>query len=230
MKPFQHKSDIFFDLDHTLWDFEKNSALAFEMIFKKHHLEVNLDFFLEHYIPTNLKFWKLYREEKISQEELRYQRLKEVFDLMNYKVTADLIHLISQEYIQYLPKFNHLHEGAYEILDYLYPNYNLHIITNGFESVQNGKLKNSDLLKYFKTITHSESAGVKKPNPIIFNHAIQSANTNKENSIMIGDSWEVDIEGALNYGMDAIFFNELNIPIHNNFPQVNQLLHLKNYL
>jgi len=230
MKPFQYKSDIFFDLDHTLWDFEKNSALAFETIFKKHELKLDLENFLVHYIPTNLKFWKLYREEKISQEELRYQRLKEVFDLMNRQVADDLIHLLSHEYIHYLPQFNHLYDGAKEILEYLYPNYNLHIITNGFQSVQDGKMKNSDLLKYFKTITNSESAGVKKPNPTIFNHAIQLAKTKKEKSIMIGDSWEADIEGAINSGIDAIFFNEFNIPVENNFPQVNHLLGLKTYL
>lgn len=230
MKPFQHKSDIFFDLDHTLWDFEKNSALAFEAIFKKHKLQLDLRDFLCHYVPTNLKFWKLYREEKISQDELRYQRLKEVFDLMTESVADDVIHLISQEYIYFLPRFNHLYDGTNEILEYLHSKYNLHIITNGFQSVQEGKMKNANLVKYFKTVTNSESAGVKKPNPIIFNHAIQLANTDKEKSIMIGDSWEADIEGALNSGIDAIFFNEFNVPVENNFPHVNHLLELKNYL
>lgn len=230
MKPFQHKLDIFFDLDHTLWDFEKNSALAFETIFKKHQLDFDLEHFLSHYIPTNLRFWKLYREEKISQEELRYQRLKEVFTLMHQEVQDDLIHLISEEYIHYLPQFNHLYDGALEILDYLYPKYNLHIITNGFHTVQEGKMKNSNIDKYFKTITNSEMAGVKKPNPIIFNYAIERAKAHKEKSIMIGDSLEADVEGALNSGIDAIFFNEFNIPVENNIPQINHLLHLKNYL
>ena len=83
-------------MDHTLWDFEKNSALAFETIFKKHELSLELDRFLHFYVPTNLKYWKLYREEKISQEELRYKRLKEVFDLMQQEVDDSIIHLLSK--------------------------------------------------------------------------------------------------------------------------------------
>lgn len=230
MKSFHHKSDIFFDLDHTLWDFEKNSALAFETIFKKHELSLELDRFLHFYVPTNLKYWKLYREEKISQEELRYKRLKEVFDLMNQAVNDELIHLLSKEYIIYLPQFNHLYEGAQEILNYLFTKYNLHIITNGFQSVQAGKIKNANLEKYFKTITNSESAGVKKPNPMIFHYAINSAKTTVEKSVMIGDSIEADIEGALNVGLDAIFFNEFKMEVDQQIHQVFDLLSLKQYL
>jgi len=229
MKPFQNKSDIFFDLDHTLWDFEKNSALAFEMIFDKHKLSLDLESFLSFYVPINFKYWKLYRDEKISTEDLRYYRLKEVFDLMNEKVNDELIHLLSKEYIHYLPQFNHLYDGATEILDYLSPNYNLHIITNGFQTVQYGKLKNSNIEHYFKTVTNSEMAGVKKPNPIIFEYALQKANAEKPKSIMIGDSLEADVEGALNSGLDAIFFNEFNIEVTPSITQINHLLLLKNY-
>jgi YjjG family noncanonical pyrimidine nucleotidase len=229
MKPFQNKSDIFFDLDHTLWDFEKNSALAFEMIFEKHKLSLDLESFLNFYVPINFKYWKLYRDEKISTEDLRYYRLKEVFDLMEEEVNDDLIHLLSKEYIYYLPQFNHLYDGATEILDYLFPNYNLHIITNGFQNVQFGKLKNSNIEHYFKTITNSEMAGVKKPNPIIFEYALQKANAEKLKSIMIGDNLEADVEGAINSGLDAIFFNEFNIEVTPSITQINHLLLLKNY-
>lgn len=230
MKSFHHKSDIFFDLDHTLWDFEKNSALAFKTIFYKHGVNLDLDAFLHFYVPTNLKYWKLFREEKITQAALRYKRLKEVFDLMNQKVNDELIHLLSEEYIVYLPKFNHLYEGAEEILKYLFPKYKLHIITNGFQSVQAGKIKNANLEKYFMTITNSESAGVKKPNPMIFHYAINSAKTTSERSLMIGDSLEADIEGALNIGLDAIFFNEFKVEVNPQIHQVFDLLSLKQYL
>lgn len=230
MKSFHHKSDIFFDLDHTLWDFERNSALAFETIFHKNQLNFDLKLFLHYYVPTNLKYWKLYRDEKISQEELRYNRLKEVFDLMKVEINDNIIHLLSKEYIVYLPKFNYLYDGAEEILNYLYPKYNLHIITNGFQSVQAGKIKNANLEKYFKTITNSESAGVKKPNPMIFQHAINSAKTSVEKSVMIGDSLEADIEGALNIGLDAIFFNEFKVDVNQQIHQVFDLLSLKQYL
>jgi len=227
---FKNKTDIFFDLDHTLWDFEKNSALAFEKIFEKHQLDLNLEEFLLHYIPTNLKYWKLYRDEKISQEDLRYHRLKEVFDLMNMEVEDEMIHLLSHEYIHYLPQFNYLYEGAWEILDYLFPKYKLHIITNGFQTVQAGKLKNSNIEHFFQTITNSEMAGVKKPNPLIFEYALKKANATKSKSIMIGDSLEADIEGAINVGLDAIFFNEFNVSVDEKIHQVNHLMLLKEYL
>lgn len=229
MKSFHHKSDIFFDLDHTLWDFEKNSALAFETIFEKHQLKFNLNNFLVHYVPTNLKYWKLYREEKITQENLRYHRLKEVFDLMNENVQDELIHLLAREYIHYLPQFNHLYEGAIDVLEYLYPKYKLHIITNGFQNVQATKIKNARIEHYFQTVTNSEMAGVKKPNPLIFEFALDLAKVNKLQSVMIGDSLEADVEGALNSGLDAIFFNEFNIKTDSKIFQINQLRLLKNY-
>ena len=202
----------------------------FEKIFEKHQLDLNLEEFLLHYIPTNLKYWKLYRDEKISQEDLRYHRLKEVFDLMNMEVEDEMIHLLSHEYIHYLPQFNYLYEGAWEILDYLFPKYKLHIITNGFQTVQAGKLKNSNIEHFFQTITNSEMAGVKKPNPLIFEYALKKANATKSKSIMIGDSLEADIEGALNVGLDAIFFNEFNVSVDEKIHQVNHLMLLKEYL
>ena len=167
---------IFFDLDHTLWDFEKNSALAFEKVFYKHSIDVDLNVFLVHYIPLNLKYWELYRHEKVTQMQLRYGRLKDAFDLLNYEIDDATIDLLSKEYIHYLPQFNHLFDGTIEVLEYLKSKYNLHIITNGFQEVQAGKMKNSGIEKYFQTITNSEMAGVKKPNPKIFEFALSLAN------------------------------------------------------
>ena len=94
---------IFFDLDHTLWDFEKNSNLTFEQLFKAHDIQLELQEFLKVYSPINFDYWKLYREEKVSKEALRYGRLKNSFDKLNYAVTDDLIHLLSEEYINILP-------------------------------------------------------------------------------------------------------------------------------
>lgn len=227
---YQHKTDIFFDLDHTLWDFEKNSALAFQSIFDEYKLPYPLDQVLELYVPTNLKYWKLYRDEKISQSDLRYHRLKEVFDGIHQEVPDTLIYQISESYIDYLPKFNNLYDGAIELLDYLMPKYRLHIITNGFQTVQKGKLQNSGIEKYFKTVTNSEMAGVKKPNRVIFDFALKHAQAKVQNSLMIGDSWEADIEGAVNMGMDAIFFNEFNIEVGDKVPQVRHLNEIKLYL
>lgn len=227
---FNKKTDIFFDLDHTLWDFERNSALAFQSIFTKHNIDVDLANFLYHYVPINLKYWVLYREEKIGHVELRYKRLKETFDLVPYEIQDRVIDLISEEYIKYLPTFNHLFEGAVDILEYLKPKYNLHIITNGFQDVQFGKLKNANIAHYFTTVTNSEMAGVKKPNPKIFEFALQLAKAEKETSLMVGDSLEADMEGAKNIGLDALFFNETKIDVEHDFPQIFHLSELKNIL
>jgi putative hydrolase of the HAD superfamily len=232
-KKFSHKTDVFFDLDHTLLDFEKNSALAFETIFKNNSLEFDLQSFLTFYVPTNLKYWKLFREEKISQADLRYFRLKEVFELMNQRVDDRVIALLSKEYIDFLPTFTHLYDGTFEILDYLKASpYRLHIITNGFQEVQAFKLKNAKIDHYFHTVTDADNAGVKKPNPLIFEKAILNANADISACLMIGDSWEADIEGALNVGLDAIYFNEHKQPYPANpiVTSVHNLLDLKFYL
>jgi len=226
----EYITDVFFDLDHTLWDFEKNSALAFEKVLKKHVVNVDLKVFLLHYVPLNLKYWELYRHEKVTQEVLRYGRLKDTFDLLHYKIDDETIDLLSKDYIHYLPQFNHLFEGTIDVLDYLKPKYNLHIITNGFQEVQAGKMKNSGIDKYFQTITNSEMAGVKKPNPKIFEYALSSANVEKQNAIMIGDCIDADVNGALDFGMDAIHFNEGHIKIPSHIKQINHLIELKKYL
>ncbi|MDX1278444.1 YjjG family noncanonical pyrimidine nucleotidase [Oceanihabitans sediminis] len=223
-------TDIFFDLDHTLWDFDKNSALTFEKIFRVHNVEVDTSEFLKHYEPINLNYWKLFREEKIDKANLRYKRLYDTFEAINFSANRTLIDQLSEDYIAHLSSFNHLFDGTLDILDYLKPNYNLHIITNGFHEVQHNKLRNANINNYFKTVTNSEMVGVKKPNPKIFDHALNLAKTTKEQSLMIGDNYEADILGALNFGMDAICFNYHDFPLERNIKKVDSLLELKNYL
>jgi YjjG family noncanonical pyrimidine nucleotidase len=223
-------TDVFFDLDHTLWDFEKNSALAFEKVFKMQDLKVDMNEFLHFYVPINREYWERYRKDEISQKQLRFGRLKDTFDLIEYAVSDDMIDLLSVEYIHYLPKYNHLFEGTIEILDYLKPKYNLHIITNGFAEIQGNKLDNSYISHYFKTMTNSEMAGVKKPNQKIFEYALNLAEAKKENSIMIGDCIEADVQGALDAGLDAIFFNENNVQAPIYIKQINHLLEIKQIL
>jgi putative hydrolase of the HAD superfamily len=223
-------TDIFFDLDHTLWDFDRNSVLAFDKIFKVHHPTINTEEFIEIYAPINQACWKLYQVDKITHEELRYQRLKQSFEAMGYSITDEAIDKIAHDYIAFLPDNNQLFDGAIEVLDYLSPKYNLHIITNGFAEVQYKKIHNSGLGNYFKTITNSEMAGVKKPHRNIFEFALSLAKTQKENAIMIGDCIDADVRGAIDFGMKAILFDEKS---HHNIPEVftiNHLVELKNIL
>ncbi|WBX73074.1 YjjG family noncanonical pyrimidine nucleotidase [Tenacibaculum pacificus] len=220
---------IFFDLDHTLWDFDKNSKLTFQQIFQEQNIKLNIDDFLKVYMPVNLKYWKLYREDKISKSDLRFNRLKEVFDALNYKVTPNLIHLISDLYIKYLSTYNHLFDNTVEILKYLQQKYELHIITNGFEEIQNKKLQNSGIANYFNQIITSESIGLKKPNSKVFEFALDKVKTVPENAIMIGDSYEADVLGALNSGMLAIHFTS-EIKENSGVLTINNLINLKDYL
>jgi len=223
-------TDLFFDLDHTLWDFEKNSALTFEKIFKENRIEVKLDDFLEVYIPQNLAFWKLYREEKITKIDLRYQRLKKVFDILGKDVSDATIDMLSNEYITHLSSFDHLFSGAREVLEYLHPRYRLHIITNGFQEIQEKKMRNSKIHHYFKEIIDSEMAGVKKPNPVIFELALKKANVTAEKSLMIGDSLEADIMGAQTLGFHTLHFNAHKEAPHKLCPIIHQLHEIKTFL
>ncbi|TYA53266.1 YjjG family noncanonical pyrimidine nucleotidase [Formosa maritima] len=222
--------DVFFDLDHTLWDFDKNSALTFNKIFKMHDVAVDLNEFLSHYEPINLDYWKLYREEKIDKASLRYNRLNDTFNKISFRADSTLIDKLSIDYIAYLTSFNHLFDDTLEVLNYLKPKYNLHIITNGFQEVQESKLKNSNIHHFFKSVTDSEQVGVKKPNPKIFNHALKKVNANPKTSIMIGDNLEADIFGALGIGMEAIYFNYLKDPTQQQVNQINNLNELKLFL
>ncbi len=114
MKQIQH---VFFDLDHTLWDFEKNSDLTFQKVFLLNNIDIDLASFLEVYKPINFEYWKLYREEKVTKEALRYGRLKKTFDVINYVISDEMIGLIANQYIEFLADFNHLFDGTFEILD-----------------------------------------------------------------------------------------------------------------
>jgi len=221
---------IFFDLDHTLWDFETNSANTFKFIFKENNIDVALDDFLHHYVPINHQYWKLYREEKVTKSVLRYQRLKDSFNGLNHHVSDKMIDHLAKVYIDNLPNYNTLFDGATDLLNYLKVNYQLHIITNGFEEVQTKKMNSSGILHYFDKIITSESVGFKKPNPKIFNHALNLADANVSQSIMIGDNFEADILGAQQVGMQTIFFNSHKKEVNHKSIIVDNLIEIKQYL
>ncbi|MEM9078529.1 MAG: YjjG family noncanonical pyrimidine nucleotidase [Bacteroidota bacterium] len=227
---FKNIQDVFFDLDHTLWDFERNSALTFQKILTENRVDIKLDSFLEVYRPINLRYWKVYRENRIGKEDLRYKRLKETFDALNYDASDELIDIISEQYIECLSTFGNLIPNAMQVLEYLAPKYNLHIITNGFREAQGSKLKNSNIRGFFKEIIDSETAGVKKPHPQIFEVALQRANTLARTSLMIGDNLEADIIGAQAIGMRALHFNFHQEPEHQLCRIINNLDEIKSLL
>lgn len=226
----QHIKHIFFDLDHTLWDFEKNSELAFKQIFKEQKIDLDFDEFMRVYSSINFDYWKMFREEKVTRAALKYGRLKDTFDAFKYSVSDMFINKMADDYLAYLPNSNYLIDGTIELLDYLTPKYELHIITNGFKEVQNKKIKESNIAKYFNVIVTSESVGVKKPNPKVFEFALEKAKAKPEESIMIGDSFEADIMGAFNVGLLPIHFDVEQKSSNNSFVSVKSLVDLKQYL
>jgi putative hydrolase of the HAD superfamily len=222
--------DVFFDLDHTLWDFDKNSKHTFKKILVDNEINIDINVFLETYGPINTDYWKLYRENNISKDKLRYGRLNDTFKVLNIDISTKIIYKLSDDYIKHLSSFNFLIDDTIQILKYLDSRYKLHIITNGFQEVQNLKLINSGINHFFKTITNSEMAGVKKPNQKIFQLAINKARTDFDSSIMIGDNLDADIHGALNSGMDAILFNYHKNNIPKGVVSIDKLIELRNIL
>ena len=141
--------DIFFDLDHTLWDFDKNSDLTFYKILEKNNINIDVLDFLDSYHPINRAYWNLYRVDKVTKSHLRFYRLYDTFKKLNFDISEQMINKLAIDYIEHLSDFNHLIPNTLLILDNLQSKYNMHIITNGFKEVQKLKLEKSNLSKYF---------------------------------------------------------------------------------
>ena len=227
----KHITDIFFDLDHTLWDFDRNSKLAFQRLFDRHSIPANLDDFIEVYEPINFQYWKLYREERIDKLGLRRGRFLDAFKPFGLQFSTDQLDELATSYITELPKDNHLFDGTMDVLRYLSEKkFKMHIITNGFEEVQHLKLKNSKIDGFFNTVTTSEEVGVKKPNRLVFERALDKANVLAGQSMMIGDTFEADILGAEAVGMKTLFYNYRNEPPPLNYKIINEIIEIKKYL
>ncbi len=206
-KEYRH---LFFDLDHTLWDFERNSRDTLRALFEELQLQScgisDFGLFLERYEYHNKYCWMQYRNGRMDKEEVRVNRF--IYALADFQVDRkDLVYTLSDLYVQRSPDKLNLIEGAREVLEALRPAYRLHIITNGFEEVQFRKLRNTGLLPYFDKIITSERAGALKPSPRIFEFALERASAGRAESIYIGDNLEADMLGARNAGMDQVYFN-----------------------
>ena len=220
-------SDIFFDLDHTLWDFNENSKQAFSKIFKIKKIDLDLEKFLKFFNTVNQKYWKLYRENLISHQYLRIKRLEESFFLSGIFISSTDLDEINNLYIQLLTSFNSLIPGSLSLIKFLKRNYRLTIITNGFEDIQRKKINNSGLKNYFDQVVTADKVGFKKPNPKIFKKALKKNNLDPSNCLMIGDTFEADILGAIKINMKAIHFNSNNEKKHKLCPIVYRLIDIK---
>lgn len=208
MKEIKH---VFFDLDDTLWDFEKNSGLVLEQLFEEFALapKLNTDVhsFLKAYKEKNLALWKLYYQKAIDKQFLRNHRFNETFKLFGYDNYDENLR-VTEAYLERSPKGTHLKPGCREVLDYLQPKYKLHIITNGFREVQSIKMDGSGIRHYFTNIIISEEYQLTKPDVQIFRLAESLAGATPEQCLMIGDNFDSDITGAHNANWQSIYFNE----------------------
>jgi putative hydrolase of the HAD superfamily len=222
--------DVFFDLDHTLWDFERNSALAFAKLLTQYEVPVSLADFLAVYSPINISYWERFRKDQVTKINLRRGRLMDSFAIFSLRYDVDILDQMAETYIQELPKNNHLFPGVMPTLEYLKAQYRLHIITNGFHQVQHTKLINSGLDHYFDSVTTSEEVGVKKPNPVIFRFALEKVKAKPSASIMIGDNFEADIVGAESVGMKTLFFNYWQEERSSNYLKISEIPQIKLHL
>ena len=207
---------LFFDLDHTLWDFDANARATLEQL----HIDLKLvdkgvhDFELFHknYLQHNEKLWARYRNGYIRQEELRLKRMW--LTLLDFRITDEsLARQLSELFLQLLPARTILFPDTTEVLQYLSgKGYQMHLITNGFETTQHSKLKHSGLDSFFRVVVTSECSNSLKPQKEIFEYALDHTGATVEESIMIGDSLDVDILGAMNVGMDQVHVNYNDAP------------------
>jgi putative hydrolase of the HAD superfamily len=204
---------LFFDLDHTLWDFDANAKLTLTTLYHDLALEKagvhDFEQFYRSYLLHNEKLWERYRNGHIKAEELRWKRMWNT--LLEFRIGDEkLAREMGAMFLELLPTRNILFPGTVSTLEYLQnKGYLMHLITNGFEATQHNKLKHSGISHFFIEVVTSEASNSIKPKKEIFDYALNKAKALHHHSIMIGDSIEVDIQGAINAGLDQVFMNHL---------------------
>jgi len=208
MKAYRH---LFFDLDHTLWDFETNAHETLAQLFEEYDLgrlgKFTFAQFSQRYSEVNQALWRLYQSNKVTQQQLREARFTRTLKRLGVAET-DVPAGISGRFTTILPRKAAVFPHTHEVLAYLQQKgYRLHLITNGFEDVQHIKLASSRLTAYFEEVITSEHSGHLKPDPRMFAHALARTGATAAESLMIGDNLECDVLGAYNAGIDQVYFN-----------------------
>ena len=205
---------IFFDLDNTLWDHRKNARLTLEELFRREQIkekyQLHFEDFHKEYFTINENLWARIRDGKIDKEYLRKHRFYDSFLFFGID-DVELAQRFELNFLDEIIQYNELVEGAFDVLQYLsQKKYTLHILSNGFEEVTFRKCELSGIKNYFQTITSADEINIRKPQPEIFEHALNKSGARKENSVMVGDDWIADVEGGLSFGMQAVFFDVFN--------------------
>ncbi len=209
---------IFFDLDRTLWDFERNMHDTMHDLFNcflLNQIDSTVSSFIKTFESEHDKLWELYRNGRINKEKLRKERFNRTLIKLG-REDKNLANTLNKNYLEICPAKKNLIPYSREILDYLYQDYQLFILTNGFIKTQNRKLENCGIHNYFNQVFSSEEIGYNKPHKKIFAWAVNSLNARKSECIMIGDDPVVDIKGAKKYGIDQVYFNPEKKPSASN--------------
>ena len=205
---------LFFDLDDTLWDTRHNNKECLEEIFADYQFDRYYDSFetfFQCYMPYNLMLWEKYRNHEIDRQTLILERFLHVLWPMGI-TDSEYILQLNRDFLQRTTLKTKLIPYAIELLEYLKPFYRLFILSNGFREIQALKLKNAGLASYFEKIILSEDASIQKPHKEIFDFALKNTNSRRSESLMIGDCYEADIEGAYYAKIDQLWFNPSNLP------------------
>jgi putative hydrolase of the HAD superfamily len=223
---------IFFDLDHTLWDFDTNSTITLKELYQRFNLSNHIsseEDFVREYKLINEYYWGLYRIDQITKSELRTIRFEKTFEHFGFS-DKQLTQEMAEAYVATCPYKRNLMPGCIEILDYLSVKYELHIITNGFQEVQGIKLGESGIANYFTHVISSEEVEKRKPDPIIFNYAASLTGSLGSENLMIGDHFDADVQGALSVGWHAIHYDP-NLVSEKQFKnRISDLSELKSWL
>ncbi len=214
MTKYRH---LFFDLDHTLWDYERNASETLSELFDQHFLADELNTrkedFIAKYHMVNDELWNKHDIGLIDKSQIRKERFSAIFNHFgsNDQTKAKAL---SREFLEECPKKGHIFPFVIDALQYLKDKYTLHVITNGFKDMQAVKMRTSGIDHFFQQIIISEEVGYKKPQTEIFNFALAKAGAGNYEAVMIGDNLIVDIAGARNARIDQVFFNPKRKPFN----------------
>jgi len=224
---------IFFDLDHTLWDYDKNSHETLHELYHSYELRTLCGFsfsqFYDRFGLVNHGLWNQYHHGLIDRTVIHKERFGRIFN--HFRITnPELALRISDDYLLKCPQKKNLFPYTHDVLHYLAKKYKLYILTNGFNDVQKIKIARSALEHYFEDMITSETTGHRKPSKEIFDHARGLAGAQSHESLMIGDNLKADIWGAKNAAIDSIYFNPLKKthrePIEKEIHCLSQLMHI----
>lgn len=213
MKKYKH---LLFDLDHTLWDYNQNVRISLGEVFYHYKIDeggkVLFEDFLDAFMKTNDQLWHQFNTGVLDREGLREVRFRKIFKLLKLDELT-LPPTLEDDFVHRTSSKSGVIPFAFETLNYLKCNYNLHVITNGFNESQYCKLKFSKLDTYFGLVITSENSGYRKPDKRIFTHALDKLSANASECLMIGDNPHSDILGAQNADIDQVFFNPDKVKI-----------------